>query len=416
MQVGTSVGRPGRLAGAAARWSGWARLRWFLAVLGPGVIGLVANNDAGGMLSYLETGARHGLAWTLPALIILGGLAVFVQWVALRVAQGTGRPYTQVLIAGVGALPARVEALVLYGLNTLILTTEFVGMDLALALAGVPRPVAVALSFGLVAALTSAGVVARIERLLLWVALGSLAFVPALLSAHHAPHALARAFTQPSGDMRFLLLALAGNAIAPWMIYWQQNATWSGPARTRRAQIWDLGIGAVAFVAMSATVIVLGGIVPTAAGAVTAPLAWLSREGGRLTGALFGVGLFDAGLLAACTISLASLWTLREGLGATAVRRGAAPNRGPWFLVHLATLGVAAAAVLAPHLAPGALALWANALTGVWMPVSLALLALVARNRRLMGAEALAWPGQLGLWTLAAGFAFISGLGLARGL
>ena len=400
----------------APRRARWAQLGLLLAALGPGVIGLMANNDAGGMLSYLVTGASHGLAWVLPGLGLMGLVTLFVQWVALRVAQATGMPYSKVLISGVGWLPARVEAVVLYGLNTLILATEFVGMALALALAGVPIGLGVTLAFCLVAALTSASVYARLERLLLYVALGSLAFLPALLLAHHPAGALTAALTEPNPRLRFVLLALAGNAIAPWMIYWQQNATWSGRPRTRREQNCDLLVGAAAFLIMAAAVMVLGAIVPGAASTMVSPVRWLYRMGGPAAGALFAVGIFDAGLLAACTISLSSLWTLREALGRTPRDPGQAPNRGGWFPVQLLTLAAAAAVVLVPHLAAGAIALWANALAGVWMPVTLALLALVAGKRRLMGDRALPWPLQTVLWGLAAGFAVLTCLGLSGAL
>lgn len=416
MEVGISTDRAGRVARTGAAPAPWARIGLILAALGPGVIGLVANNDAGGMLSYLVTGANRGLEWILPALVLLGLPIVFIQWVALRVAQATGLPYGKALSAAAGRLPARVEAVALYVLNTLILATEFVGMTAALALGGVPITLALPITFCLVVALTSASVYVRIERLLLYVASATLVFFPALMLVHHRPGALMAAFVGPGRHTAFLLLALAGNSIAPWMIYWQQNATWSGRARSQRQQNWDLGIGVVAFMLMAATVILLGAVASGTPGDMAVPLLWLFRAGGAVSGSLFAVGIFDAGLLAACTISLSSLWTLREAVGAGAGDPGAAPNRGGWFAVHLATLAAAAAIALPSHLAAGRMALWVNALNGIWMPVSLTLLGVVAGNRRVMGRQALSWCVRLALWGLAAGFALLAGVGLAGGL
>jgi Mn2+/Fe2+ NRAMP family transporter len=62
------------------------------------------------------------------------------------------------------------------------------------------------------------------------------------------------------------------------------------------------------------------------------------------------------------------------------------------------------------------MALWVNALNGIWMPVSLTLLGVVAGNRRVMGRQALSWCVRLALWGLAAGFALLAGVGLAGGL
>jgi Mn2+/Fe2+ NRAMP family transporter len=380
--------------------------RWlpFLLALGPGVIGLCADNDAGGMLSYAVTGASHGLVWLLPALVALAVPTFFVQAVALRVAQASGLPYSKVLIATAGVPLARLEALVLYALNAVTLVTEFVGMALALALAGVPPIVSAPLTFGLVVALTSSRIYPRIEELLLRVAVATIAFLPALLLLHHRPTALAAAFAGRVGDPWFLLLALAGNTLAPWMIYWQQNAVWAGAPRTPRQRLWDLLTGQVAMVVMASAVLLLGALTPGNAAAWASPLAWIAREGGAPAGGLFAVGIFAAGLLAACTISLASLWTLREAMGAGARHPEEAPNRGAWRTVHLLTLALAAAVVLWPGLAAGTLALWAQALGAIWMPVTLLLLFLVARDRRRMGNLVLGPWAQAALALLAAGY------------
>lgn len=404
----TDPSRPRRLA------SIW-RLVPFLAALGPGVIGLCADNDAGGMLSYVVTGASHGLAWLLPALVFLGLPTFFVQWIALRVAEATRLPYSKALIAGVGTPLARLEAIALYGLNGVILVTEFVGMTLALSLAGLPRPLSAVLTFGLVVAMTSSRVYPRIEQLLLRIAVGTLAFVPALLLVHHSPGAVAAAFTGHVPNGWFLLLALAGNTMAPWMIYWQQNAVWAGEPRTSRQRVWDLLTGQIAMIIMASTVLLLGAVTPREASAYASPVAWIFHDGGHAAGVLFAVGLFDAGLLAACTISLASLWTLREALGQGASHPTEAPNQGKWRAVHLATLALAAAVVLWPNLASGALALWAQAIGAIWLPVSFVLLGVVASSRRVMGRWAIGLGTQVALGALTAAYLAVGYLGLTGG-
>ncbi len=390
-----------------------ARPAVLLAALGPGVIGLIANNDAGGMLSYLATGAGRDLGRILPALAMLGALTLFIQWIATRVALATRRPYSRVVADGLGRAPAVLEAVAMYGLNAFWLVTEFMGMALALGLAGVPRALSLPLTCALVIGVTSSRAYPRIERLLLPVAAASLAFIPALLFAHHAPGSLAAALSAPAGRPWFLLLALAGNAIAPWMVYWQQNAVWAGAEREQRARMGDLATGAVAFVLMAAAVIVLGAVTRPAASALVSPVRWIYAQAGPVAGILFAVGLFQAGLLAACTVSLASLWTLREALGAGAGLRTEAPNRGPWLALHAATLVAAAAVALLPGLAAGRVALWANALAGVWMPVTMVVLLLVSRSPRVMGQRAVGPLVQAVLAVVAAGFVALAVLGLA---
>jgi Mn2+/Fe2+ NRAMP family transporter len=391
----------------AAPW-----LATFLLALGPGVIGLSADNDAGGMLSYLVSGASHGLVLLVPALVFMGLPTLFIGWLALRVAEATHLPYSKALIAALGKPAARLDAVVLYGLNGLILVTEFVGMTLGLTLLGVPTVLSLALTFGVVVLLTSSRVYAGIEQLLLKVALGSLLFIPALLFLHPSTAAIGRAFSAHVPDAAFLVLAMAGNAIPPWMIYWQQNAVWAGTARSPRQRMWDLVTGQVAMIVMAGTVLLLGAVVPGHSADWASPVAWIYHDGGHIAGILFAVGLFDAGLLAACTVSLSSLWTVREAMGRGARHPAEAPNRGKWRYVHLATLAGAAAVVLVPSLGVGSIALWAQAVGALWMPVCLTLLGLVASNRRIMGRLVIRRPAQIAIAVMTSGYLVLAWVGV----
>lgn len=396
------------------RRSGFGRIAWlsaFLLALGPGVIGLSADNDAGGMLSYLVSGASHSLALLVPALVLLGLPTMFIAWLALRVAQATHLPYSKALIAGLGAVPARLEAVALYVMNGIILVTEFLGMTLALSFFGLPRILSLLLAFTFVAVLTAGRIYTTMERLLLVVAVGSLLFIPALVFVHPTLTAVGQAFTAKSPDDGFLVLALVGNAIPPWMIYWQQNAVWAGTARTSRARLWDLATGQVAMIVMAGTVLVLGAVVPGRESRWASPLLWIDHDGGHVAATLFAIGLFDAGLLAACTVSLSSLWTVREAMGRGATHPAEAPNRGTWRWVHLATLAAAAIVVLLPNLGVGSIVLWAQAVGALWMPVSLVLLGLVASNRRLMGRAAIGRPVQALLLLMTLGYLVLAWVG-----
>jgi Mn2+/Fe2+ NRAMP family transporter len=403
------VSRPGHLR-PAPRKASW--LAAFLLALGPGVIGLSADNDAGGMLSYLVTGSSHGLTILVPTLLGLGLPTLFIGWLALRVADTTHLPYSKALVAGLGVPFARLEALVLYGINGLIMVTEFVGMTLSLSLVGLPTPVGLALTFAAVLLLTTSRVYARIERQLLTVALGSLLFIPALLFVHPSTAALGHAFSARVPDAAFLVLAMAGNAIPPWMVYWQQNAVWAGPARTSRQRLLDLVTGQVAMIVMAGTVLLLGAVMPGRESAFASPVAWIFHDGGHVAGVLFAVGLFDAGLLAACTVSLSSLWTVREAMGRGARHPAEAPNRGRWRYVHVATLAAAAAVVLLPTLSVGSIALWAQAVGALWMPASLTLLGLVASNRRVMGDRAIGRPAQAAVAAMTLGYLVLAWMGI----
>ncbi|MCY0879750.1 MAG: divalent metal cation transporter [Firmicutes bacterium] len=375
------------------------RVVWLLVMaIGPGVLGLAADNDAGGMLAYVVTGADHHLLWFLAALAALAPVTFLVQELALRVAWATHLPYGQVIRLALGPVWSRVNGLVLHALNLVILVTEFVGMAMGEAMVGIPWKWGVGLALGLVLLVTSWARYQSVERLLLAIAAFNLVFIPAALLVHPSAQAWHQALSgAPNAALAFLLLSLAGNALAPWMIYWQQNAVWAGRVRSLKAGRWDIVLGVVSQGLMAAVVITLGAVTPHPAAALTNPLQWLTEADGRLVGLLFGLGIFNAGFLAASTISLASAWMVRESWIPGVHRRHSTPTRGSLFLLHLTTLGIAAVVAATVIVPAGTLALWAQALGALWMPVSLITLGLIARNRRLMGPMAIRGKRQAAL-------------------
>ena len=85
--------------------------------MGPGVLGLAADNDAGGILSYVVTGATHHLLWFIPALLVMAPVTYFIQELALRVAVATKKPFAALITEQFGIWPARINGLCLHGLN-----------------------------------------------------------------------------------------------------------------------------------------------------------------------------------------------------------------------------------------------------------------------------------------------------------
>ncbi|WP_053960952.1 NRAMP family divalent metal transporter [Sulfobacillus thermosulfidooxidans] len=358
---------------------------WILAI-GPGVIGMVADNDAGGMLSYLVTGSQDHLQWFLPALFVMAPLTYVIQELALRVALATRLPYSQIISRKFGRTVAKFNALVLHSLNVMILVTEFIGMTSALTLLGVPWTLGLIVSLILVLGVTSFRRYRQMERMLLILAIANLAFIPSLITLHPSVHSWRSAFSGSfTGETAFLLLSLAGNAIAPWMIFWQQNAVWAGNVQNLTSGRKDIRLGIIVQVFMATVVMLIGAF--TAHVAVTGrnPLLWLQHYGGTTAAALFAIGLFDAGFLAASTISISSAWMVQEAFASKLHDRSQSPTQGPYAVLHIATVSVAALVVLLPHLSAARIALWAQALGALWMPISLVMLGIIASDRHLMG-------------------------------
>lgn len=381
---------------------------WLLAI-GPGVLGLTADNDAGGMLSYFLTGAYHHLLWFLAGLFVMAPVTYLIQELALRVAIATRLPYGRLLSLKFGRGITRLNGVVLYGLNGVILVTEFLGMASALQLLGLPWTLGVTLSLGLVLFVTSVQRYGRLERVLLWIAGLNLIFIPIVFML---PLPVGGVWAVMGGGLTptiaFLLLALAGNAIAPWMIYWQQNAVWAGNISSLAAGRKDIRLGVAAQVLMAAIVLTIGALAGIGRQWQN-PLQALAFSHGATIADFFALGIFNAGFLAACTISLSSAWMVRDVWHADASPRDASPTSGSLRLLHGATVTAAALVTLWPHISIGAVALWAQALGALWMPVSLLLLAILAADGHLMGLMAIRIRRRL---LMGAAIMFFLGLGV----
>lgn len=391
---------------------------WLLVLtIGPGVLGLAADNDAGGMLSYAVTGADHHLLWFIAALLCMAPLTYVVQELALRVAFTTGKSYGEVIRDRMGSKWSRLNGVALHLLNLVILVTEFLGMAWGENVIGIPWIPAVVIAFLIILAVTSWPQYQSVERMLLAISLLNLVFVPAALLLHPAAGAWQQAVSGSwSPGIGFLLLSLAGNAMAPWMIYWQQNAVWAGKVRTLKAGRTDILMGVVAQIFMATVVLLIGALTAIHGNIDINPILWLSHSDGRLVGDLFGLGIFNAGFLAACTISLSSAWMVRESWTTSpAHSRQKVPTRGGFFVLHITTLALAAVMAITPIVPTGTLALWAQALGAIWMPVSLVTLGIVARDRHIMGLMAIRWRRQLGLAAITAVFIFLGILAFAGG-
>src|SRR5208283_514661 len=109
----------------------------FLAALGPGIITMIADNDAGGISTYAQTGAKSGFS-LLWAFIILVPMAYYVQEMTVRLGAVTKRGHAEAIFDGFGPFWGWFSLIDLLFLDWLTLVTEFIGMTTALAIFGVP--------------------------------------------------------------------------------------------------------------------------------------------------------------------------------------------------------------------------------------------------------------------------------------
>ena len=385
-----------------------------LAVLGPGIITMVADNDAGGISTYAQTGAKTGFAM-LWAFIILVPMAYYVQEMTVRLGAVTKRGHAEAIFDGFGPVWGWFSVFDLVLINGLTLVTEYIGMTQAALIFHIP----VWLTFIGVTALLMAIVITgkywTFEKLTLFFCLFNLVYIPAAVWAmktgnvadgwsavgrgFYAPHFNFSAAFGPAALIT-LVMANIGTTITPWQIFFQQSAVVD-----KGMDIKDIGFGKIdtLFGALLTCIVAAFIIIATAAvfyynpagpisvesAAETAarmPSVMVNHEWGIWAKTLFAVGLFDAGLLGALCISLSTSWALGEVFGwAHSLNRSV--REAPWFYVAylLMLLSAGTVSLVASTRVQDAITIFVQVVAVTLLPAALVFLILLLNDRPLMG-------------------------------
>ena len=360
--------------------------------LGPGVLAALADNDAGGLISYAVTGAEFGWAVFVPLTLCLMAVTYTVQELAMRLGASSGLGYTRLLRerCGRGWMLFQVAALFLE--KELTLLTEFVGMSAGLELIGLPVFASVTLSAALalsVALFSGSGAKQRFGLLL---GLFNLLFL--VLACFARPALSPAACVSLCAGRRFLwyTAALVGNSVAPWMIFYQNGAYLEKSQRAEkiRAGRRDTLVGCICQSLIAAAVILIGSsvgtLLPDAENAGAPEIARaLSQRFGPPAGTLFALGLFDAGLLATVTVSLSSSWSIAESFGWSKSMDDSFREAPGFYGIYGFSVLLAAAASLVPALQRNFVSVFVQAAGGVLMTPILVFLTLLTSSRGIMG-------------------------------
>ena len=383
----------------ATDWKG--RLALGLALIGPGVLVMLGDNDAGGVVTYAQTGATYGLGIFLPMMILLGLVAYIVQEMTVRLGAVTRRGHAELIWKRYGAFWGWFSLVDLIVANVLTLMTEFVGIRLGAHALGIPSWLSVP---GSLLFITYALVVLRYwtwERISLFIAALNLIFVPLALMAHPDWHGVAHAFTGhgwivPGGflSVTFLILISAniGTTIAPWQLFFQQSCVVDKGLLPQdiRAGRRDLMLGVIGMVVVAMALIVLSAQtlkgIPNAQGldANVILLALRAKLGDGMM-ALFALGLMEAGLIASIVITASSAWAVGEAFGIERSINAAPRQALGFYLPAIVGTAIAAAVVMIPGLDLGFLNLSVQVIATVFMPAAMLFLLMLLNDRELMG-------------------------------
>jgi NRAMP (natural resistance-associated macrophage protein)-like metal ion transporter len=375
------------------------RLRTLLAILGPGLIVMVGDNDAGAFGTYTQAGQNYGtvLLWTLALLIPV----LYVnQEMVLRLGAVTGVGHARLIFERFGKFWGAFSVIDLFLLNALTIVTEFIGIALALDYLGLPKALGVALSALLIVAAVSTGNFRRFERFAMVLVFASLLLVPIYFMAHPPLAEVARDFVVPQlpkegklSDVMLLIIAIVGTTVAPWQLFFQQSYVVDKRITPRfiryeRLDLW-IGIalviiGAVAMMAFTAAAFAgkpeFGNF--TDAGGVA---AGLEKYAGQAAGVMFAIALIDASLIGAAAVSLSTAYAIGDVFSLRhSLHRKVGEAKG-FYAVYAFLIALAAAIVLTPGAPLGLLTNAVQTLAGVLLPSATVFLLLLCNDKAVLG-------------------------------
>ena len=399
--------------------------RRFLAVAGPGLVVMLADTDAGSVITAAQSGAQWGYSLLMLQFILIPILYI-VQELTVRLGAVTGKGHAELIKQhfGRGWAWLSVATLIVTCLGALL--TEFAGLAGVGNLMGVPAPVTLTLVAAALLAMALMHGYMTVERIAMAVGAFELVFLLVALLAHPGLGELASgAMTIPVADPKYLFLASAniGAVIMPWMVFFQQASVAEKgltPADLPSARL-DTAVGAVVtqlimaavLVAVAATLGKAGGdhaldTVEEIVGAIT---PFLGNFAGKL---LFCLGMSGAALVAAIVVTLTAARTLAEVLGAKHKLEDD-PQEAPWFYGSYAAALISCALVVGSGVNLVSLSVGVQVMNALLLPIVLGFLYLLARRLpppyRLQGAYASAsgaiilvtvvfgvYSGVAGLW------------------
>ena len=377
-------------------WRG--RLKALLAIMGPGLIVMVGDNDAGGVSTYAQAGQNNGttLLWTLVLLI---PVVIVNQEMVVRLGAVTGVGQARLIFERFGRFWGAFSVGGLFLVNFLTIVTEFIGITLALEYLGLSRYLVVPVAaLGLIG-ITATGSFRNWERFMYVFIVSNLLVIPLALLSHPRLGPIAHGAFVPgvgggvNSTSALLIVAIVGTTVAPWQLFFQQ----SNVVDKRITPRWinyeraDTIIGSFIVVVGAAALMITtafafkgtgfyGNFVD--AGHVASGLA---QRDGHLAGVLFAIVLFDASIIGAQAVTLSTSYAFGDAFGVrNSLHRSFREAKTFYAAFSVLTL-LAAAIVLIPHANLGLVTTAVQAFAGILLPSSTIFLLMLCNDKHVLG-------------------------------
>ena len=376
----------------------WSRARLLWLLVGPGILVMLGENDGPSMLSYAATGARYGIGFFLPFVVLTFVMACVVQEMTVRLGAATHRGHAELIFDRFGPFWGWFSMIDLMVGNFLTLVTEFIAIRAGLGFFGV-RPVVSVVGAWLV--LFVALMAHRYwtwERITLVAAMFNLVFIPVALLTH--PHwgaigsALISWAPRPSltQETVIILLSNIGATVTPWMLFFQQSAIADKGLTTHDIHFGriDTVLGAtLAALAALATIICTAPLFAHGMSTGNFEAAEFAQAlqpfVGHWGAALFALGMFEAGMVAAVTISTSSAYAFGEVAHRPHSLNLPFQQGKSFYLVLILEAAAAAGLVLIPGIPLVYIVLLVNVIAVLAMPPALLFLYMLVNDREIMG-------------------------------
>ncbi len=397
--LGDIHGALGRIAvGDVGERRSWKqRLVTLAAIVGPGIIVMVGDNDAGGVSTYAQAGQNYHttLLWTLLLLI---PVLIVNQEMVVRLGAVTGVGHARLINERFGRGWGWFSVGDLFVLNFLTIVTEFIGISLAAAYAGISDYVAVPLAAVALVAIMATGSFQRWERAMFIFIAISLVQIPMFFLSHPDWGTIANNFVVPgiyggaSSAAVLLIIAIVGTTVAPWQLFFQQSNIIDKRITPRfiNYERADTVIGSLVVVGGAAAIMVTANYAASgtpAFGHFTDALgvANLLAARGSGLGALFAILLFDASIIGAAAVTLSTSYAFGDVFGIRHSLHRRFNEAKPFYLSYTAMVVLAAGIVLIPGAPLGLITTAVQALAGLLLPSASVFLLLLCNDSEVLG-------------------------------
>jgi len=373
------------------------KLITFLAIVGPGLIVMVGDNDAGGVSTYAQAGQNYGysLLWTLLLLI---PVLIVNQEMVVRLGAVTGVGHARLINERFGRFWGWFSVGDLFILNFLTIVTEFIGVSLALRYFHVSPYISVPIAGVVLIAITASGSFARWERSLFAFIAVSLILFPLAFTSDPSWGEVGKHFVVPgvqggvTSTAVLLIIAIVGTTVAPWQLFFQQSNVIDKRITPRfigyeRA---DTTLGAFVVV-IGATAIVIAAVFAvrgtSLAGQFSDALgvAHALETHGQWYGAAFAIVLLDASIIGASAVTLSTSYAFGDVFGIRHSLHRKFREAKPFYATYAGMIVASAGIVLIPGAPLGLLTTAVQALAGILLPSAAVFLVLLCNDREVLG-------------------------------